>query len=128
AKKEKLSLAGGIDGLLEEVTGLVEWPVVLVGGIGRQFMDLPQEVLITVMRTHQKYLPLTSFSHRGEGILAPHFIITSNMKAEDGGKAIIAGNERVLNARFSDARFFWDQDRKKKLEDWAKGLANVTFH
>ncbi len=110
--------------LLEEVTGLVEWPVVLMGSIDAKFMDLPPEVLSTVMKKHQKYFSLTD---KG-GKLAPHFLVVSNMEAKDGGKAIVAGNERVLRARFSDARFFWDQDRKKKLDEWAKGLKDVTFH
>jgi glycyl-tRNA synthetase beta chain len=111
-------------GLLEEVTGLVEWPVMLMGSIDQQFMDLPPEVLTTVMRSHQKYFSLLD----AKGNLAPHFLITSNTQTADNGKAIIAGNERVLRARFSDARFFWDQDRKKPLNDWAHGLETVTFH
>lgn len=110
--------------LLEEVTGLVEWPVVLMGNIDKQFMDLPPEVLSTVMKKHQKYFSLADKS----GKLAPHFLTVANMEAKDGGKAIVAGNERVLRARFSDARFFWDQDRKKKLDEWAAGLKDVTFH
>ncbi len=110
--------------LLNEVTGLVEWPVVLMGSIDPQFMDLPPEVLTTVMRTHQKYFALTD----KQGKLSPYFLITANMQPTDGGKAIISGNERVLRARFSDARFFWDQDRKKPLDAWAEGLADVTFH
>jgi glycyl-tRNA synthetase beta chain len=112
------------DGLLEEVTGLVEWPVVLMGSIDAQFMDLPQEVLTTVMKKHQKYFSLADKS----GNLAPHFLITANMESKDGGKAIIAGNERVLRARFADARFFWDQDRKKPLSEWSAGLKDVTYH
>jgi glycyl-tRNA synthetase beta chain len=81
-------------------------------------------VLTTVMRSHQKYFSLLD----AKGNLAPHFLITSNTQTADNGKAIIAGNERVLRARFSDARFFWDQDRKKPLNDWAHGLETVTFH
>lgn len=112
------------EALLEEVTGLVEWPVALMGGIDKQFMDLPAEVLSTVMKKHQKYFSLLG----KDGKLAPHFMLIANMEAGDGGKAIVAGNERVLRARFADARFFWDQDRKKKLDEWAKGLGSVTFH
>jgi len=112
------------DWLLEEVTGLVEWPVVLMGSIDAKFMDLPPEVLSTVMRKHQKYFSLLD----KDGKLSPHFLIVANMEAKDGGKNIIAGNERVLRARFSDARFFWDQDRKKSLDEWANGLKDVTFH
>jgi len=99
------------EALLDEVAGLVEWPVVLMGGIDGAFMDLPQEVLTTAMRTHQKYFACLD----GAGKLAPRFLLVSNMAAKDGGKAIVAGNERVLRARLSDARFFWDQDRKIKL-------------
>lgn len=110
--------------LLDEVTGLVEWPVALVGNIDKEFMDLPPEVLSTVMKKHQKYFSLLG----KDGKLAPYFLMVANMESKDGGKAIISGNERVLRARFSDARFFWDQDRKKKLDDWTAGLKDVTFH
>jgi len=112
------------DGLLEEVTGLVEWPVVLMGSIDAKFMDLPSEVLVSEMRTHQKYFALLDKT----GVLSPQFLVVANMKTSDGGKAIVAGNERVLRARLSDGRFFWDQDRKKSLDDWAEGLKSVTFH
>jgi len=112
------------EGLLEEVTGLVEYPVVLAGTIDKQYMDLPKEVLVSEMRSHQKYFALEN----KDGSLSDKFLITANMKTGDGGKAIIAGNERVLRARLSDGRFFWDQDRKKPLADWAQGLASVTFH
>lgn len=112
------------EGLLEEVTGLVEWPVVLAGKIDAAFMDLPPEVLISEMRAHQKYFAL----QQADGSLADIFLITANMETSDGGAAIIAGNERVLRARLSDGRFFWDQDRKKPLEAWAKGLESVTYH
>jgi len=112
------------DRLLEEVTGLVEWPVVLAGKIDESYMDLPEEVLILEMKNHQKY-----FATRDKaGKLSPYFIITSNMETADNGKAIIAGNERVLRARFADGRFFYDQDRKTKLEDWAGKLKDVTYH
>ncbi|MDE3015710.1 MAG: glycine--tRNA ligase subunit beta [Pseudomonadota bacterium] len=133
ASKHKLTLKQDA-GLLDEITGLVEWPAVLMGSIDKTFMDLPPEVLTTVMRSHQKYFALTSPSPvRGEGrgggeSLAPRFLIVANMETKDGGKAIIAGNERVLRARFSDARFFWDHDLKKPLEEWAGGLKNITFH
>jgi glycyl-tRNA synthetase beta chain len=112
------------EGLLEEVTGLVEWPVVLMGRIERDFMELPPEVLTTSMRTHQKY-----FAALGKnGVLAPHFLVVSNMSADDGGKAIVAGNERVLRARLSDAKFFWDQDRKHKLVGRIEKLKERVFH
>ena len=111
-------------GLLEEVTGLVEWPVVLAGRIDRDFMSLPPEVLTTSMRAHQKYFACID----QVGALAPHFLLVSNMATADGGKAIVAGNERVLRARLSDARFFWDQDRKVPLAARLPKLAERVFH
>ena len=99
--------------LLDEVTGLVEWPVVLSGAIDQQFMDVPPEVLTTSMRTHQKYFATTDAT----GKLAARFVVVANTTTSDGGAAVIAGNERVLRARLSDAKFFWDQDRKVKLEE-----------
>jgi glycyl-tRNA synthetase beta chain len=112
------------EGLLDEVKGLVEWPVVLMGRIERDFMELPPEVLTTSMRTHQKYFAALDKS----GALAPHFLVVSNMNADDGGRAIVAGNERVLRARLSDAKFFWDQDRKQKLADRVEKLKERVFH
>ena len=123
AAKEGLTLSPD-DGLLEEVAGLVEWPVVLIGSIDETFMDVPSEVLITSMRTHQKYFAVLD----KDGRMAPRFVVVANMVTTDGGKAIVAGNERVLRARLSDAKFFWDQDRKTKLEDRVAKLAAITFH
>jgi glycyl-tRNA synthetase beta chain len=111
-------------GLLDEVTGLVEWPVVLAGRIDDEFMDLPPEVLTTSMRTHQKYFACL----RDDGTLAPNFLVVANITASDGGTAIVAGNERVLRARLSDARFFWDQDRKLMLAARVPKLAERVFH
>jgi glycyl-tRNA synthetase beta chain len=111
-------------GLLAEVSGLVEWPVALMGEIDPGFMMLPDEVLTTSMRSHQKYFAVEA----EDGKLAPRFIVVSNIEAEDGGKAIVAGNERVLRARLADAKFFWDQDRKVKLEDRVSALEDVVFH
>lgn len=111
-------------GLLEEVTGLVEWPVVVMGGFEAQYLSLPQEVPTTVMRSHQKYFALT----KADGSLAPNFITISNMAANDGGNAIQGGNERVLRARLSDGKFFYDQDLKTKLADHANGLSDMVFH
>lgn len=111
-------------GLLEEVTGLVEWPTVIIASIDAAYMDLPPEVLVSEMRAHQKYFALNT----KDGKFSDKFLITSNMITSDGGKAVIAGNERVLRARLADGRFYWDQDRKKALNDWAKGLEGVTFH
>lgn len=110
--------------LLAEVAGLVEWPVVLLGKISGEFMVLPDEVLTTSMRTHQKYFSVVF----DDGKLAPYFIVVANMEAADGGDAIIAGNERVLRARLSDAKFFWDQDRKEPLSSRLPALAQMVFH
>ena len=110
--------------LLEEVAGLVEWPVMLMGAIDDQFMDLPPEVRRTTMRANQKYFTL----EYADGKPAPRFLIVGNMVTEDGGSAIVAGNERVLRARLSDARFFYDQDRKTKLADQRPKLAKIAFH
>ena len=123
AKKEGLELKDD-PGLLDEVTGLVEWPVVLMGSIDKAFMELPPEVLTTVMRHHQKYFALLD----KKGGLAPRFIVVANTEASDCGKAIIAGNERVLSARLADAKFFWDQDRKRTLESRVDGLKDRVFH
>ncbi|MEX2455060.1 MAG: glycine--tRNA ligase subunit beta [Rhodospirillaceae bacterium] len=111
-------------GLLEEVAGLVEWPVVLSGRIDDAFMDVPDEVLITSMRAHQKYFSLLN----ADGSLAPRFVVVANTEAKDGGRAIVAGNERVLRARLSDAKFFWDQDRRRPLESRIQTLADSVFH
>ena len=111
-------------GLLAEVAGLVEWPVALLGQIDGDFMVLPDEVLSTSMRSHQKYFSVV-FS---DGKLAPFFIVVANMESADGGAAIVAGNERVLRARLSDAKFFWDQDRKETLESRVPALAQMVFH
>ncbi|PCI36587.1 MAG: glycine--tRNA ligase subunit beta, partial [Rhodospirillaceae bacterium] len=112
------------EGLLQEVTGLVEWPVVLLGNIDESFMDLPPEVLTDTMKVHQKYFSLL----KSDGTLAPNFLTVANQVASDGGKAITAGNERVLRARLSDAKFFWDQDRKTSLADLAPKLKDIVFH
>lgn len=112
------------DGLLNEVAGLAEYPVPLMGKIDEEFMSVPQEVLITSMRTNQKYFCMTDEN----GKMAPRFIVVANMKAADGGREIVAGNERVLRARLSDARFFWDEDRKTTLASKAEKLQARVFH
>jgi glycyl-tRNA synthetase beta chain len=112
------------EGLLDEVTGLVEWPVPMLGRIDADSMALPPEVLVTSMRAHQKYFALET----PERTMAPHFLLVSNMVTEDGGAAIVAGNERVLRARLADARFFWDTDRKVRLADRVKALDSITWH
>jgi glycyl-tRNA synthetase beta chain len=113
------------DGLLNEVAGLAEWPVVLIGTIESQFMDVPPEILQTSMRTHQKYFSLRDTK---SGKMANRFALVANMIAEDGGKEIVAGNERVLRARLSDAKFFWDEDRKHRLESRIDALKGIVFH
>lgn len=113
------------DALLRETAGLVEWPVALMGRIDEAFMEVPEEVLISVMRTHQKYFSLRDPK---SGKLAPRFITISNMETVDGGAAIINGNERVLRARLSDGKFFWDQDRKTVLADRLPLLDKIIFH
>ncbi len=110
--------------LFNEVSGLIEWPVALLGRIDDAFMDVPAEVLTESMRAHQKYFALETKDHK----LAPYFITVANMLTDDGGAAVIAGNERVLRARLSDARFFWDQDRKARLESRVAKLGEITFH
>jgi glycyl-tRNA synthetase beta chain len=123
AEREGLRVADD-PALLEEVAGLVEWPIALMGSIDRGFMSLPREVLTTTMRANQKYFALEG----ADRALAPRFIVVANTPATDRGLAIVAGNERVLRARLSDARFFWDQDRKLRLEERVPRLHEVVFH
>ena len=110
--------------LLDEVAGLVEWPVPLLGRIDPAFMDLPPEVMQVSMRVNQRYFALRN----PDGSAAPFFAFAANMEAADGGAAIVAGNERVLRARFGDARHFWDADRRVKLTSRVAALDAVTFH
>ena len=112
------------EGLLNEVAGLAEYPVPLMGKIDDEFMSVPQEVLITSMRANQKYFCMTDEN----GKMAPRFIVVANMKTANDGAEIIAGNERVLRARLSDARFFWDEDRKTSLASKADKLQARVFH
>jgi glycyl-tRNA synthetase beta chain len=113
------------EGLLDEVSGLAEWPSPVLGDMDPDFLDLPPEVIRTSMRTHQKYFAVRD---PNTGFLVPHFLTVANIEAADGGKAIAAGNAKVLSARLSDARFFWDEDRKTKLADRVETLKGVTFH
>ncbi|MCF8468728.1 MAG: glycine--tRNA ligase subunit beta, partial [Sneathiella sp.] len=110
--------------LLTEVAGLVEWPECLIGSIDTGFLDVPQEALISAMRSHQKYFSVQDAS----GKMAPRFIVVANLRAEDGGRMITAGNERVLSARLSDAKFFWDKDRERSLESRVPDLEKIIFH
>jgi glycyl-tRNA synthetase beta chain len=119
------------EGLLDEVTGLAEWPVPILGDMDPDFLDLPAEVIRTSMRTHQRYFAVRDPKTGGPntGKLAPHFVVTANIEPTDGGAVIAHGNARVLTARLSDARFFWDEDRRGgNFERWAKKLNGVTFH
>jgi glycyl-tRNA synthetase beta chain len=130
ADAKNLALAQGLelvedDGLLEENAGLVEWPVVLVGEFDKAYLDLPPEVIHATIRNNQKCFVLREAK---TGKLANKFILVSNIEAKDGGAAIKAGNARVIRARLADAKFFWEQDRKIKLEERAKKLAGVVFH
>ena len=113
------------EGLLEEVSGLSEWPTPILGAMDPAFLDLPPEVIRTSMRTHQKYFAVRPKT--GEG-LAPNFVVVANIEPADGGAVIAAGNAKVLSARLSDARFFWDEDRKTPLDARLEKLKGVTFH
>ena len=116
------------DGLLREVAGLVEWPVVLMGDIAEDFAGLPPEVLQTSMREHQKFF---SVRDPKSGRIVK-FITVANRETRDHGAAILAGNQKVLFARLSDARFFWENDlrvaRKDRMAPWLSALEQVTFH
>ncbi|WP_430426015.1 glycine--tRNA ligase subunit beta [Phenylobacterium sp.] len=112
-------------GLLDEVAGLVEWPIPVLGDMDPAFLDLPPEVIRTSMRVHQRYFAVRDPK---TGKLAPHFITVANIDATDGGKTIAKGNAKVLTARLADARFFWNEDRKTRLEDRLEKLKGVTFH
>ena len=130
ADARSLALAQGLElvddpALAEEVAGLVEWPVTLIGTFDKAFLALPPEVLTTTMRVNQKYFALTDAK---TGAMANRFVVVANIEAADGGAAIVAGNERVLAARLHDARFFWEQDLKVGLEAHGKKLADVVFH
>ncbi len=122
AAEEKLELIGD-EPLLAENAGLTEWPVPLMGKFDQEFLAVPPEVLATSMKAHQK-----CFSLRGRDELANRFILVANLEAEDGGKAIVEGNERVIRARLADASFFFEQDRKVGLEAWVPKLKEITFH
>jgi glycyl-tRNA synthetase beta chain len=114
-------------GLLEEVAGLAEYPVVIMGDMDPSFLDLPPEVIKLSMRTHQKYFAVRDPAKK-DGGLAPKFVVVANLDAADGGKKIAEGNSRVLSARLNDARFFWDNDRKMSLESRFDKLGNIVFH
>jgi glycyl-tRNA synthetase beta chain len=125
-----LAFARGLDlvedeGLLEEVSGLVEWPVVLMGSFDEAFLDIPAEAIRATIRANQKCFVLRK---SGSDDLAPAFILVSNLVASDGGQAITAGNERVVRARLSDAKFFWETDKAIRLDDRLPKLDSIVFH
>jgi glycyl-tRNA synthetase beta chain len=129
AKAAEAASAAGLtlvddEGLVIENAGLTEWPVPLLGRFDAAFLEVPPEVIQLTARTNQKYF----ICRDSAGKLANAFVCTANIEATDGGEAIVAGNRKVLAARLSDARFFWQQDRKKTLAKHAKGLERITFH
>src|SRR5271168_1465792 len=127
---KQLAFAQGLElvedeSLLAEVAGLVEWPVVLMGSFDQGFLQIPEEVIRATIRNNQKWLVLRDAAHAK---LVNKFILVSNLEAEDGGKAIVAGNERVIRARLSDAKFFYETDLDKRLEDRLSKFENIVFH
>jgi glycyl-tRNA synthetase beta chain len=127
---KQLAFAQGLefvedDGLLAEVAGLVEWPVVLMGSFDQGFLHIPAEVIRATIRNNQKCFVLRDAAHAK---LVNKFILVSNIEAEDGGKAIVAGNERVIRARLSDAKFFYETDLKTRLEDRLPKFEQIVFH
>ncbi len=127
---KQLAFAQGLElvedeGLLAEVTGLVEWPVVLMGSFDEAFLKIPEEVIRATIRNNQKCFVLRDAAHAK---LVNKFLLVSNMEAADGGKAIVAGNERVIRARLSDAKFFYETDLKTKLEDRLPKFNDIVFH
>jgi len=124
AKDAKLALVED-EALLAENAGLTEWPVVLMGAFDKSFLKVPAECLITSMKTHQKCFSLREPRSKK---LANKFLLVSNLKTKDGGKKIVAGNEKVIAARLADAKFFWEQDLKRPLDEMANALDRITFH
>jgi len=127
---KQLAFAQGLelvedDGLLAETAGLVEWPVVLMGAFDQAFLQIPEEAIRATIRNNQKCFVLRDGAHAK---LVNQFLLVANLEAEDGGKAIVAGNERVIRARLSDARFFYQTDLKTKLEDRLPSFKNIIFH
>lgn len=130
ADAKNLAFAQGFElvedeGLLAEVAGLVEWPVTLMGSFDKEFLDIPGEVIRATIRTNQKCFVLRDPQ---TAKLVNKFILVANIEASDGGKAIVAGNERVIRARLSDAKFFYETDLKTKLEDRLPKFSQIVFH
>jgi glycyl-tRNA synthetase beta chain len=127
---KQLAFAQGLDliedeGLLAEVAGLVEWPVVLMGAFDERFLQIPEEVIRATIRNNQKCFVLRDAAHAK---LSNKFLLVSNIEAEDGGRAIVAGNERVIRARLADAKFFYESDLRTRLEDRLPKFAEIVFH
>ena len=127
---KQLAFAQGLElvedeGLLAETAGLVEWPVVLMGTFDEAFLQIPEEVIRATIRNNQKCFVLRDSAHAK---LVNKFLLVANLEAEDGGAAIVAGNERVIRARLSDARFFYQTDLKTKLEDRLPSFNDIVFH
>ncbi|MGC1324227.1 MAG: glycine--tRNA ligase subunit beta [Xanthobacteraceae bacterium] len=127
---KQLAFAQGLeliedDGLLSEVAGLVEWPVVLMGSFEESFLRIPEEVIRATIRNNQKCFVLRDVAHAK---LVDKFLLVSNIETADGGAAIVAGNERVIRARLSDAKFFYDTDLKTRLEDRLPKFKDIVFH
>src|SRR6204780_3795745 len=130
ADAKQLAFAQGFElvedqGLLDEVAGLVEWPVVLMGSFEQEFLSIPNEIIRATIRTNLKCFVVSDPS---TGKLTNKFIPTANIEAPDGGKTIVGGNERVIRARLSDAKFFYETDLKTKLEDRLPKFDNIVFH
>jgi glycyl-tRNA synthetase beta chain len=130
ADARQLAFAQGFEliedrALLDEVAGLVEWPVVMMGSFEKEFLSIPHEVIRATIRNNSKCFVV---SDPKAGGLTNKFVLTANIEASDGGKAIVAGNERVIRARLSDAKFFYETDLKTKLEDRLPKFENIVFH
>ena len=124
AKEHKLALVED-EALLAENAGLTEWPTVLIGAFDEAFLAVPAECLTASMKQHLKCF---SLRHPRSAKLANRFLLVSNLRPDDGGRQIVAGNERVIRARLSDAKFFWEQDLKRPLDEMAVALGSITFH
>jgi glycyl-tRNA synthetase beta chain len=129
ASAKDLAFAKGLEliedeALLAETAGLVEWPVVLMGEFDKAFLDVPPEVIITSIKSHQKCFSLKTKTQP----ISNHYLLVSNLIARDGGQKIVEGNNKVIAARLSDAKFFWELDKKTKLEDRLDDLEKITFH
>ncbi|MCE2991507.1 MAG: glycine--tRNA ligase subunit beta [Candidatus Jidaibacter sp.] len=114
--------------LLDEIAGLVEYPKVFVSQIQPEFMKLPREVLIITLKHHQRYLMTDMQTKDGDTVLSPYYLIVANIDPIDGGEALIEGNNKVLSARLSDAKFFYELDLKSKLADRIENIKSLTFH